>query len=124
MAKGRPKAAEPPRLPYDAGKEKLLEAIKEAGFGHLQYGLNNQAAVVWLPTHKHHPVASCPLISEAPGPGASVFLSPWQISTLVLPPPAEIELLCACMGKEVLAPGVIIGKDLDFGPRLSAWPGR
>jgi len=28
--------------------------------------------------------------------------------------PGEVELLCACVGKELLAPGVIIGKDLAF----------
>lgn len=114
LAKGRRKNAEPPQLPFDAGKEKLCEALKAGGFGHILYDLSNPAAMAWLPTHKHQPLASSPLISEASASIAAAVLSPWQVTCLGLPPPAEIELLCACVGKEVLVPGVIIGKDLAF----------
>jgi SNF2 family DNA or RNA helicase len=115
LAKGRLKAVKFPPLPYDAEKEKFSEALQVAGLGHLLNGLgSHQAAVAWLPTQKNHPWTSSPLISEAPASYAPAVLSPWQITGLRLPPPAEIELLCACVGKEVLAPGVVIGKDLAF----------
>jgi len=82
--------------------------------GQLLKGLASETAVAWLPTHKNRPLASSPLISESSASLKSVAISPWQVTTLALPPPAEVDLLCACMNQEVLAPGVIIGKDLRF----------
>ena len=113
-SKGKLKAAKPSSLPYDAGKEKLSEALKEAGLGPLPRDLASQAAVAWLPTRKNRPLASSPLIAESSASEAAADLSPWQVTALALPPAGEIELLCACVGKEILAPGVIIGKDLAF----------
>ena len=114
VSKGRLKAAKPPLLPYDAGKEHLSKALQEAGLGQLLNGLASETAVAWLPTHKNRPLASSPLISESSASLKPVAISPWQVTTLALPPPAEVELLCACVNQEVLAPGVIIGKDLRF----------
>ena len=114
VSKGRLKAAKPPLLPYDAGKEHLSKALQEAGLGQLLNGLASETAVAWLPTHKNRPLASSPLISESSASREPVAISPWQVTTLALSPPAEVELLCACVNQEVLAPGVIIGKDLRF----------
>ncbi|MFZ5449341.1 MAG: DEAD/DEAH box helicase [Thermodesulfobacteriota bacterium] len=112
--KGKLKAVKPSPFPYDAGKEKLSEALKEAALGHLLRDLAGQTALAWLPTHKDRPLASSPLIAESSVSRAAVDLSPWQVTALALPPAGEIELLCACVNKEVLAPGLIIGKDLAF----------
>jgi hypothetical protein len=112
--KGKLKAAKPSPLPYDAGKEKLSEALKEAGLGHLLRDLASQTAVAWLPTRKNRPLAASPLIAESSTSETAAVLSPWQVTALALPPAGEIELLCACVGQELLAPGVIIGQDLAF----------
>lgn len=91
-----------------------MRAIQETSLAGPDSVHHCQTAIAWLPTHKNHPWVSSPLISESPASSASAALSPWQITALCLPPPAEVELLCACVGKELLAPGVIIGKDLAF----------
>ncbi|MBI4642858.1 MAG: DEAD/DEAH box helicase [Deltaproteobacteria bacterium] len=114
VRRGRPKAASPPPFPYDAGKDNLLGAIKEAGLACPDSAHNWQTAIAWLPTQKNQPWVSSPLISESPASSASAALSPWQVTALCLPAQAEVELLCACVGKELLAPGVIIGKDVAF----------
>jgi hypothetical protein len=114
VSKGRLKASKPPPFPHDAGKDHLSKALQEAGLGQLLNGLASETAVAWLPTHKNRPLASSPLISESSASREPVAISPWQVTTLALSPPAEVELLCACVNQEVLAPGVIIGKDLRF----------
>ncbi len=113
-SKGKLKAAKPPPLPYDAGKEKLSEALQEPGLGHLLRDLASQTVVAWLPTRKNRPLASSPLIAESSASQEAVGLFPWQVTALTMPPTGEIELLCACVGKELLAPGLIIAKDLAF----------
>ncbi len=113
-SKGKLKAPKPSPLPYDAGREKISEALKEAGLGNLPGDFASQAVVAWLPTRKNRPLASSPLIAEASVSNAEAVLSPWQVTALALPPAGEIELLCACVNEEVLAPGLIIGKDLAF----------
>lgn len=114
VSKGRLKVVNPPPLPYDAGKEHLSKALQEAGLSRMLNGLISQTAVAWLPTQKNQALASSPLISEVPASCISAVLYPWQVTGLCLPPLAEVELLCACVEKEVLAPGVLIGKDLAF----------
>jgi len=114
VSKGRLKAAKPPPLPYDAGKEHLVKALQEAGLGRLLNGLAGDTAVAWLPTRKNRPLASSPLIAESSDLKSAADLSPWQVTAPALPPAGEIELLCACVNREVLAPGLIIGKDLAF----------
>ena len=114
VSKGRLKASKPPPFPHDASKEHLSEGSQEAGLGQLLKGLASETAVTWLPTHQNRPLASSPLISESSASLKPVAISPWQVTTLALSPSAEVELLCACVNQEVLAPGVIIGKDLRF----------
>ncbi|MFZ2087908.1 MAG: SNF2 helicase-associated domain-containing protein, partial [Desulfobaccales bacterium] len=112
--KGKLKAAKPPLFPYDAGKEKLAEALQEAGLSPFLRNLASQTVMAWLPTRKNRPLASSPLIGEPSASREQVDLSPWQVTALTLAPPMAVELLCACVNKELLAPGVIIGKDLAF----------
>jgi hypothetical protein len=114
ISQDRSKSFKPPPLPYDAGPDKLSEALKEVGLGQVPGGLVSQAAVAWLPTHQRRPWASSPLIAEPPPGTGQVGPFPWQVTALALPPTAEVELLCACVNQEVLVPGVVIGKDLGF----------
>ncbi len=114
VRRGRPKTAGPSPFPYDSGRDNLLKVVREAGLAYPDHAYDCQTAIAWLPTRKNHPLVSSPLISESPTPSAPADLSPWQVTALCLPGPAEVEWLCACAGKELLAPGVIIGKDLAF----------
>jgi SNF2 family DNA or RNA helicase len=43
-----------------------------------------------------------------------VRLAPWRVTALALDVGAAVELLCSCAGKEILAPGLVIGSDLAW----------
>jgi hypothetical protein len=111
--KGR-KSSRPKPFPYDAGRDVLGGALKEAGVSLPVGNLDSLTAIAWLPTQKNRPWASRPLIAEPPATSEAAALSPWEVTAISLRPPGEVELLCACVGKEMLAPGIIIGKDLAF----------
>ncbi len=109
----RPKASLANRLPYDAGPVRLGNALDDAGS---PLGPGNQAPFetvsAWLPTVAGAPVASSPLIA-APPVGAPA-LAAWQVTALPLSPEQSVQLLCAAVGKETLAPGVVVGKTLAY----------
>jgi len=62
----------------------------------------------------NQPVASSPLIAEPPKSRAKPILTPWTVTTLPLSPEQAVEVLCACVGRQTLAPGVVVGGDLAF----------
>ncbi len=110
----KPKTPRPVPLPYDAGPEKLLEALAEAGSG---VGVDRKrigTGVIWLPTAGSVPVASSPLIAEPLRSRAKITLTPWTISVLNLTAEESVEFLCTCVNKQTLAPGVIVSNDLKF----------
>jgi SNF2 family DNA or RNA helicase len=73
-----------------------------------------EALVAWLPTGSGRPVASSPLVAPPPEEGPLVALAPLTVTALRLSLPESVELLCASVGKEMLAPGVVVGRDLAF----------
>ena len=88
--------------------------IKEAGLALPTGACQCESAIARLPTQKKKPLVSSPLISESPVASASTAISPWQVTAMILPGPAKVEFLSGCVGKELLAPGIIIGRDLAF----------
>src|SRR6476659_10019144 len=98
------------RSPYDAGAEALTSALRAAGLA-----TPPAAAFVtaWLPTVKGTPVASSPLIAEPVAAGAPV-LRPWTLTASTFGPAEAVSFLAACIGRESLAAGVFVGKDLAF----------
>lgn len=114
--KGRPKDASafPEVLPYDAGIEALTDTLKDAGFDFLTNESSSETMMVWLPTADNKPLPSSPLIAPSPGSDLEPILAPWKVTVLLLSIQQTVELLCSCVGKAILAPGVIIGKDLSF----------
>ncbi len=113
--KGRAQAA----YPYGAGLEELVSALGAAGvswnFGNRKAGnTRSQEVTAWLPSRGDLPVPSSPLIAEPPRSRAKVALVPWTVRALLLVPGEAIELLCACVGRQTLAPGVVVGRDLAF----------
>jgi SNF2 family DNA or RNA helicase len=95
--------------PYDAGRTALVDALSAAGIG---IPNPTEDAIGWLPTVADAPVASSPLIGEPPR--GEPALHPWTLTACRLALPEAIDLLCACVGKEALAPGVFVGKDLAY----------
>jgi SNF2 family DNA or RNA helicase len=73
-----------------------------------------EAGIVWLPAVDDQPVASSSLIAEPPSSHAKAMLRPWTVTVWRLSPEQAVELLCACVGKQMLAPGMVAGNDLMF----------
>ena len=99
---------------YDAGAEKLLSVLREARLGFIANGNHLEAVIAWLPTVDGRPIASSPLIAERPNSSAKTTLAPWTVTALRLPTTQAIEILCACVSKDTLAPGLIAGMDVVF----------
>ena len=114
----KPKGPQP--YPYDAGADRLTAALHEVGAGILADAKARRTTVAWLPTCGGVPVASSPLVAEPLESQATPELAPWCVEALVLTPQQAVELLCACAGRQTLAPGVAVGRDLAQLPQ----PGR
>lgn len=101
-------------LPFDAGRELLMDALCKVGLEPDAAQL--ETGVVWLPTVGGVPVASSPLVAEPPESNGERQLAPWTITTLSLPWAQLVTLLCAAIGdgQQLLAPGVVAGRDLAF----------
>jgi SNF2 family DNA or RNA helicase len=112
---------EVPPLPFGADSEALVRAVAEfmpqdsLGFA--------QEQTIWLPTVGGLPVASSPLIIVPPQSAESPALAPWHATGLPLSFGQAIDLLCACRGKDTLAPGVIVGKTLAYWAEALLWAG-
>lgn len=106
--------ANPTPLRYDAGAEKLSSVLKEIGFNFKVTKKSIRPMVAWLPTVDNQPVPSSPLIGESPESVGAMALVPWKVTGLQLPIAKAIEFLCRCIGKQILGPGMIVGKDLSF----------
>jgi SNF2 family DNA or RNA helicase len=101
-------AAKP--YPYDSGFENLFSALE------LLLGSPGRKETekinVWIPTIGGNPVPSSSLVAEIPASKAELTLAPWTVNAYPLEAEETLVLLCACMGKRVLAPGIISGNDL------------
>jgi hypothetical protein len=106
--------AHPKPLRYDGGAEKLSSVFKEIGFHFKVNKKSIRPMVAWLPTVDNQPLPSSPLIDEFPESAKKGALGPWKITGLRLPPESAIEFLCRSSGKQLLKPGIIVGKDLTF----------
>ncbi|MDQ1254127.1 MAG: hypothetical protein QG646_3347 [Euryarchaeota archaeon] len=106
----KPKKPAVKPYPYDSSFENLSSALE------LMLGSIDQKKTekinVWMPTKDGNPVPSSPLIAETPGSEAEFTLAPWTVLACHLKAEETMILLCNCMGKRVLAPGIITGNDL------------
>jgi SNF2 family DNA or RNA helicase len=106
--------AKPKPLRYDAGVKKLSSGLKEIGFDFKVIKKSPRTMVAWLPTVDDQPVPSSPLIGEPPESAKKANLVPWKMTGLQLPLEKAVEFLCRSIGKQILGPGIIVGKDLTF----------
>src|SRR5262245_17205158 len=117
----KPRQVEPQRLPYDVGPGGLAAAFMEALPGRALPGGGGEPPFVWLPTAKGKPIPSSGLIADVDPEGAA--LAPWIVTALPLPTVQAIELLCACVGKDRLASGMMIGPTLAYWTRVLRFAG-
>jgi len=112
--RGSKAKARPPVSPFDAGAPGCISALERAGFLTPGKQAHVETVVAWLPTASGVPVASSPLIAEPPDGTAPTPLFPWTVTALPLDPERTTTLLCTTIGKQTLAPGVVVGRDLAF----------
>ena len=106
---------------YGASVERLKRALRESGLAFPITRKDWVSGVIWIPTVDGEAIPSSPLIAELPKRMGEVRLRPWRIDALGLGPMRAIELLSHCAGRETLAPGVIVGKDLAFWVTALRW---
>jgi SNF2 family DNA or RNA helicase len=100
--------------PFDVGQESLTTALTTLLPAMPARERKTENLTAWLPTIDGQPVASSPLIAEPPPPGIRAVLRPWTVTAVRLSYEAAVTLLCACIGREMLSPGVLVGKTLSF----------
>ncbi len=99
--------------PFDPGVGGLAVGLAAVPDGDARAG-GHQTRTAWLPTRNGKPVASSPLIDEPPDAADATELAPWTVTALPLSLARAVDVLCACVGRETLAPGVVVGKSLAY----------
>lgn len=126
--KSQPIAADPPAaitnnlaalLPHAATYSQLREALVQGGLSVTLSRRQNAQTTVWLPTLDNLPLVSSAIIGLAAENLeedylAQVRLQPWVIPVIRLQATQLVEILCHLVDREQIAPGVIIGQDLQF----------
>ncbi len=112
----KPRIPRPAPHPFGAAAGDLEVALEAAAGApsRRRPARGASALVAWLPTRSGTPEASSPLVAPPPEEGSPVALAPWTVTALRLSLPESVELLCTSVGKETLAPGVVVGGDLAF----------
>jgi hypothetical protein len=96
---------------FDAGAA-ALGAVKAAG---VQVAAKAPGAfTAWLPAVAGEVIPSSALVGEAPGSRGKAGLVARRVSGLALACGEAADLLGACAGKDMLAPGIVIGADLAW----------
>jgi SNF2 family DNA or RNA helicase len=96
--------------------ERSADTLEEADrtLKTLKKGSKPFTAYAWLPCADGAPLASNPLIAEAPAADSKARLERRNVTCIRLSWDDALDLLCSCMGKKLLAPGLLIGSDLCF----------
>ncbi|NWF92077.1 MAG: hypothetical protein HXY46_04115 [Syntrophaceae bacterium] len=110
----RKDSVDPEPLPYDASAEKLSSIFKEIGFDFKISKKSIRSMTIWLPTLENQPLPSSPLIADPPESVREAPPAPWKVTVLRLPLERAVEFLCRSINRQILGPGIIIGKDLSF----------
>jgi superfamily II DNA or RNA helicase len=100
--------------PYDAGSAHLQSALREAGLDFGRGSPTTERLVAWLPTGAGAPFPSSPLVAEVAVDPGRARVAPWRVTGLVLSGAESVQLLSSCVGRETLANGVAVSKDLAF----------
>ncbi len=94
----------------------LAAALDDAVSGLAAGGVSPERLAAWLPTAHRRPLPSSPLLETSPpvSPPTRAHLVPWPVSTLPLTPAQAVLLLGSAVGRDTLAPGLIVSMDLAF----------
>lgn len=121
VRRGRKQRGGIPISPYDVNPAHLassLEVILQSSAA-----APSETLTAWLPTNGGVPAASSPLIAPPQPPESDLQLQPWHVSGLPLTWEQAVLLLCACIGQDTLAPGIVIGNTLLFWAKATRFAG-
>jgi hypothetical protein len=107
---------------FDPGAATLAATLSESLAGKLT-ARNTEWAVLWLPTVKDTPIASSSLVADPPSGRGKPTLTPWAVTVLPLDTSQSLEVLCACVGRDLLRPGVVVGSTLAYWTRILQYAG-
>lgn len=114
---GRRRAKNSPDIafsPWNADADSIQAALRGGDFTEANGKASADVRIAWLPTHEDRPVPSTPLLGEQPPAGTSLTMSPWSVHVQAMPMEKAVAFLCACMNRETLQPGIIVGKSLGY----------
>jgi SNF2 family DNA or RNA helicase len=100
--------------PGDAGAERLAKVLAEVVPEAKTDRREQEMRILWLPSAKDQPIPSNPILGPLPETKAPPVQEPWSITVLLPSREKALALLCACVGRDTLGPGVVIGSTLAF----------
>ncbi|HEY7156291.1 MAG TPA: DEAD/DEAH box helicase [Gemmataceae bacterium] len=112
--RGRKKSALVRAHPGDAGPVRLAEVLAEVVSGAKTDRREQETRILWLPSVKDQPLPSHPILGPLPETKTPPVVTPWSIAVLLPSTEKILALLCACVGRDILGPGVVIGSTLAF----------
>ncbi len=98
--------------PFDPGVKRLRKGLRSA-LPDVTAGARPLVALAWLPATSSGPLPSSPLIDPTP-PRGRVTLGAFRVEALRLTPARWLDLLAAAVGRDTMAPGIVIGPTLAF----------
>ena len=109
--------------PFAASTGELTEALRKMLLGLKPAASPACHVTAWLPTRGDSPVPSSALIAEPPRSRVKAKLAPWTVAAYRFSTAEAVELLCASIGKRMLAAGVIVGVDLAYWAEVLRFAG-
>lgn len=103
-----------PPHPYAAEPRILLNALSPLDMALEIPKAKDSLPYAWLPAQGGRPLPSTPLLSDNSTSNETEGILPFGIAALPMPHDLVIGFLCACMNKELLAPGILLGDDVRF----------
>lgn len=103
-----------PPSPTNAGAARVANALAEVVPQAAPRDSAIETHFIWLPSLKNQPVPSSPLLGSPPESKMPPVLAPWNFTALRLSAEQAVDLLCACVGRDTLGPGVAIGASLGY----------
>jgi len=110
----KPRIPKPKPYPYSGDVDDIIKALRETSITIKPEKKHIRKICAWLPTRGSNPVPSSDLVAESPGSRAKIELGPWIVAACQLSKKDAVELLSACIGGKMLAPGIMAGTDLAW----------
>ncbi|RJP32640.1 MAG: DEAD/DEAH box helicase [Candidatus Omnitrophota bacterium] len=99
---------------FDAGYKMLAQTLKDLECDCTITKKDSSLMTIWLPTKAGQPIPSSSIIASPSASRRKIEIKSWRVTAIHLNVDCISNLLCRCIGKELLAPGVLIGRDMAY----------